>query len=44
MYYLRNRVSHEYFGVDLDLVWNIIANEIDSLRASLSSILKSLPE
>ena len=40
----RNVAIHEYFGVDLDLVWAIVADHVDSLGASLDSILKTTPE
>ena len=39
----RNVVIHQYFGIDLDLVWAIITEHVTSLRASLESILSSLP-
>jgi uncharacterized protein with HEPN domain len=40
----RNVAIHEYFGMDLDLVWGIVTDHVDSLAASLDSILKTLPE
>lgn len=39
----RNIVIHQYFGIDLDLVWAIIADHIVPLATSLDAILKSLP-
>ena len=39
----RHVVIHQYFGIDLDLVWAIITEHMASLRASLESILSSLP-
>lgn len=38
---LRNRIVHEYFGVDLEIVWSIIENDLDSLIEQLISILDS---
>jgi uncharacterized protein with HEPN domain len=33
MYRLRNRVSHEYFGIDFELIWDIIQHHLsDNLR------------
>ena len=32
---LRNRIVHESFDVDLDLVWEIIGNELPRLKVSL---------
>lgn len=26
MYYLRNRVAHEYFGIDYEIIWDIAKN------------------
>jgi len=26
MYYLRNRVTHEYFGIDYEIIWDIAIN------------------
>ena len=40
----RNVIIHQYFGIDLDLVWSIIKENITPLGASLGSILKTLPE
>ena len=39
----RNVVIHEYFAIDLDLVWAIITEHAASLRASFASIANSLP-
>lgn len=35
---LRHRIVHEYFGVDLDLVWQIITNNLQKLKEDLSQI------
>jgi uncharacterized protein with HEPN domain len=32
---LRNRVIHEYFGVDLEIVWYIIQNDLSIFRNEL---------
>ena len=39
----RNIVIHQYFGIDLDLVWAILADHVVPLGTSLNAILKSLP-
>ena len=26
MYYLRNKVSHEYFGIDYEIIWDVAKN------------------
>jgi uncharacterized protein with HEPN domain len=35
---LRNRIVHDYFGVDLQLIWQIISIEIPSLKDNISVI------
>jgi len=40
----RNVAIHEYFGMDIDLVWGIVSDHVDPLGVSLGSILKTLPE
>ncbi|HZF11612.1 MAG TPA: DUF86 domain-containing protein [Thermoanaerobaculia bacterium] len=32
---LRNRIVHDYFGLDLDLIWQILQNDLPPLRALL---------
>ena len=32
MYYLRNKVSHEYFGVDYEIIWDVIQNHLTTNR------------
>ena len=39
MYRLRNRISHEYFGVDYQIIWRIIT---DYLPENLKQITKIL--
>ena len=36
---LRNRIVHEYFDVDLELVWEIIRAELPVLKAQLRGLL-----
>ena len=33
---LRNRIVHEYFGLDLEIVWQIIERDLPQLKARLS--------
>jgi uncharacterized protein with HEPN domain len=35
---LRNRIVHDYFGVDLEIIWQIVSIEIPLLKDSLSSL------
>nr|WP_290227771.1 DUF86 domain-containing protein [Trichocoleus desertorum] len=36
---MRDRLIHNYFGVDYDIVWDVIANKIPSLDAEIRQIL-----
>ena len=35
----RNFVAHEYFGIDLELVWDIVINKIPPLESTVSQLL-----
>src|ERR1017187_1668718 len=39
----RNVVIHEYFGIDLELAWAIVAEHIEALGAQLNAVAASLP-
>ena len=36
---MRDRLIHDYFGVDLDLVWDVLQNKIPELRSQVQRIL-----
>lgn len=38
IYALRNRIVHDYEGVNLKLIWEIIADDLEPLRESLMRI------
>lgn len=38
---LRNVLIHEYFGVDVKIVWEVVEKRLPGLRRSLSGLLKS---
>lgn len=40
MYYLRNRVSHEYFGIDYEIIWDIIVNYLPENKAQIDLIIE----
>jgi uncharacterized protein with HEPN domain len=42
MYSLRNRVSHEYFGIDYEIIWEIAINYLPENRNQIDSILMEL--
>lgn len=35
---LRNRIIHDYFGIDLEIIWQIIHRDLPALRQTLSKI------
>jgi uncharacterized protein with HEPN domain len=38
---MRDRLIHDYFGVDYELVWDVVQNHIPILQHQISSILDS---
>ena len=42
MYGLRNYVSHEYFGVSLETIWQIIENDLKENKKDIEAILIDL--
>ncbi len=38
LYALRNRIVHDYEGVNLQLIWEIISDDLEPLRQSLLKI------
>ena len=39
---IRNVFVHEYFGVDPNIVWEIIRNDIPDLKSKLLDVIKTL--
>ena len=39
MYLLRNKVSHEYFGVDYEIIWDVATNYLPENKLQIDSIL-----
>ncbi len=37
---MRDRLIHDYFGVDYDIVWDVVENKIPSLREDMMEILR----
>ena len=35
---LRNRIVHDYFGLDLDIIWQIIRHDLPPLKAQLQKL------
>lgn len=38
----RNKLIHNYFGIDLDLVWGIIKQDLPPLKKQIGILLKDL--
>ncbi len=36
----RNILAHQYLGVDIDLIWNIVEQELPLLESAISSLLQ----
>lgn len=39
MYYLRNKVSHEYFGVDYEIIWDVAKNYLPENKGQIDEII-----
>ncbi len=40
----RNRLIHDYFGVDYDIVWDIIINKLPVLSDGIAEIIDEYPQ
>ena len=34
---MRDRLIHHYFGVNIDLIWGVVANRLDTLREAIDT-------
>jgi len=41
---MRDKLIHEYFGVDYEVVWKTIEEEVPALMPAIEDIIKGLPE
>lgn len=39
MYYLRNKVSHEYFGIDYEIIWDVAVNYLPNNKIEIDRIV-----
>jgi uncharacterized protein with HEPN domain len=39
---MRDKLVHDYFGVDLDLVWDVVAAELPGARTRIIVLLEEL--
>jgi uncharacterized protein with HEPN domain len=38
---LRDRLTHDYFGVDLGLVWRVVERDLQALRTAVNALIGS---
>lgn len=38
----RDKLAHDYFGVDLDLVWDVVVNELPATKEHLVVLIGSV--
>lgn len=38
---MRDRLIHDYFGVDLDIVWDVVVHKIPLLRRTIQQIIEA---
>lgn len=38
---LRDIICHEYFGVDIDIIWDVIENKLPELKTAINKIMES---
>jgi hypothetical protein len=43
-HWLRDKLIHDYFGVDLTLVWGVAERELPTLRPRIAALLESIIE
>jgi uncharacterized protein with HEPN domain len=36
---MRDKVIHDYFGVDLEIVWAVVQQELPKLRVAIATLL-----
>lgn len=39
MYYLRNKISHEYFGIDYEIIWDVAINHLPGNKKQIDEII-----
>jgi len=41
---LRDKITHHYFGINLDIVWEVVEKEIPKLKENIKKIIEDLKE
>lgn len=39
---MRDRIAHSYFGIDYEIVWNVIKDRLPEIKPQIQSILNDL--
>jgi uncharacterized protein with HEPN domain len=39
---MRDKLVHDYFGVDLNLVWDVVASELPAARLRITALINEL--
>lgn len=39
---MRDKLIHHYFGVDYEIVWDVVKNEVPLLREKINQLLKNI--
>jgi uncharacterized protein with HEPN domain len=42
MYLMRNKISHEYFGIDYEIIWDVAVNHLPDNKLAIDEILAQL--
>ena len=40
---MRDKLIHHYFGVDYELLWEVVTEEVPRIHELLSNLLEDLP-
>lgn len=40
---LRNRIVHAYFGIDLEIIWEILKSDLPAFRSTVETIMQNPP-
>lgn len=38
---MRDKLIHDYFGIDYDIVWDVVINKLPGLRKEVEQVLRS---
>jgi uncharacterized protein with HEPN domain len=39
---IRNKIAHEYFGVDVEVIWDTVEKNVPELKALISDMLRDM--